>query len=162
MGFYISAEPCNGFRFPFFFIFKLLPSYSVCKIQLHQLLPPTVWALSLAQLQTQHWSNQKDNKWLFVGYTFFFYKILGSGLIPQSCSYFQGFWGSKLLNVRLVVWPSNLCLRKMQYFSGFKTDIYDQWFQNFPNNPFETAEFWSVVSLTAILRLLQMKNSTFL
>ena len=29
----------------------------------------------------------------------FFYKQLGSGLSPESCWYFQGFWGSKLLNV---------------------------------------------------------------
>ena len=33
-----------------------------------------------------------------------FYKQLGSGLIPQSRLYFQGFWGSKLLNACLVVW----------------------------------------------------------
>ena len=33
----------------------------------------------------------------------FFYKQLGSGLSPQSCSYFQVFWGSKLLNGCLVV-----------------------------------------------------------
>ena len=50
----------------------------------------------------------------------FCYKQLGSGLSPQSCLYFQGFWGSKLLN--------NPCLQGMQYFSGFKVDIYDQWF----------------------------------
>ena len=34
----------------------------------------------------------------------FFYKELGSGLSPQSCLYFQGFRGSKLLNGCLVVW----------------------------------------------------------
>ena len=28
----------------------------------------------------------------------FFYKQLGLGLSPQSYLYFQGFWGSKLLN----------------------------------------------------------------
>ena len=33
----------------------------------------------------------------------FFYKRLGSGLSPQSCLYFQGFWGSKLLNGSLIV-----------------------------------------------------------
>ena len=40
-----------------------------------------------------------------------FYKQPESGLSPQSCSYFQGFWGLKLLNGCLVVWPSNLCLQ---------------------------------------------------
>ena len=35
-------------------------------------------------------------------------------------------------------------------------------FSNFPNNAFETTEFWCIVGLTAILRLLQRKNSTFL
>ena len=36
-------------------------------------------------------------------YTSFFYKQLGSGLSPQGCLYFQGFWDSKLLNGCLVV-----------------------------------------------------------
>ena len=31
-----------------------------------------------------------------------------------------------------------------------------------PNNALETAEFWYIVALTTILRLLQRKNSTFL
>ena len=31
------------------------------------------------------------------------YKQLGSGVIPQSCLYFQGFMGSKLFNVCLAV-----------------------------------------------------------
>ena len=43
----------------------------------------------------------------------FSYKQLGSGLSPQSCLYLQGFWGPKLLNGCLVVWPSNLCLRRI-------------------------------------------------
>ena len=30
-----------------------------------------------------------------------------------------------------------------------------------PNKAFETAEFWCIVGLTAILRLLERKNSTF-
>ena len=47
-------------------------------------------------------------------YTCFFYKQLGSGLSPQSCSYFQRFGGSKWLNGCLVAWSSNLCLRGMQ------------------------------------------------
>ena len=34
-------------------------------------------------------------------------------LIPQSCLYFQGFWGSKLFTGCLVVWPSNPYLRGM-------------------------------------------------
>ena len=33
-----------------------------------------------------------------MNYTNFFYKQLGSGLSPQFCLYFDGFWGSKLLN----------------------------------------------------------------
>ena len=45
-------------------------------------------------------------------YTFF--KQLRSGFHPQSCLYFQRFWGSKLLSGCLVVWPSNLCLRGIQ------------------------------------------------
>ena len=47
-------------------------------------------------------------------YTYTFYKQLGSGLSPQGCWYFQVFWGKKLLNVCIVVWPSNLCLRGIQ------------------------------------------------
>ena len=34
----------------------------------------------------------------------FFYKQLRSGLSLKSCFYFQGFWGSKLLNGCLVFW----------------------------------------------------------
>ena len=41
-------------------------------------------------------------------------------------------------------------------------DIYDQRFSNFSSNPFEKAEFWRIVGLIAILRLLQRKNSIFL
>ena len=43
----------------------------------------------------------------------FLYKQLGSGLSPQNCLYLQGFRGPKLLNGCLVVWPSNLCLRRI-------------------------------------------------
>ena len=82
-----------------------------------------------------------------------FDKQLVSGLSPQSCLYFQGFWGSKLLNGCLVVWPSSRCLRGIQWFSGLKIDTYDKWFWNFPNNAFETDEFCCIVDLTAILRL---------
>ena len=38
-----------------------------------------------------------------IYYNTFFYKQLGSGLSPQSCLYFQDFWGSKRLNGCLVV-----------------------------------------------------------
>ena len=51
-----------------------------------------------------------------------------SGLSPQSCLYYQGFWASKLLSGSLVVRPSKLCLQGIHKFSGFKTDIYDQRF----------------------------------
>ena len=93
---------------------------------------------------------------------YIFYKQLGSGLSRQSCLYFQGFRGSKLLNGCLAVWTSNLCLPGIQEFSQFKINIYDQWFQKFPNNAFVTATVWCIVSLTTILRLLQRKNSTFI
>ena len=46
-----------------------------------------------------------------------FYKQLGSGLSPQSCSKvqtFKGFLDSKLLNGCLVVRPSNLHLQGVQ------------------------------------------------
>ena len=58
-----------------------------------------------------------------IDYTYFVYKQLGSGLNPQSCLYFQGFGGSKLLNGCLIVWRSNLCLRGIQKFSRFKIYI---------------------------------------
>ena len=45
---------------------------------------------------------------------YFFYKQLGSDLSPQRCLYFQGFWGSKLLNGCFVVLPSKICLRVIQ------------------------------------------------
>ena len=47
-----------------------------------------------------------------------------------------------------------LCLWGKQQFFGFKHDIYDQWFYNFPDNAFERAEFWCIVGLR--------KNFTFL
>ena len=49
--------------------------------------------------------------------------VLRSVLGPRSCLYFQGFWGSKLLNGCLVVWPGNWGLLGIKWFSGFKTDI---------------------------------------
>ena len=60
----------------------------------------------------------------------FVYKQLGSDLSPQSCLYFQSYRGSKSVNGCLVVWPSNLCLWGIQWFSEFKIDIFDQWFQS--------------------------------
>ena len=53
-------------------------------------------------------------KWYNVNITHLFFKQLGSDLSPEKCSYFQGFWGSRLLNDCLVIWPSNLCLRGIQ------------------------------------------------
>ena len=44
----------------------------------------------------------------------FFHKQLESDLIPQSCLYFQGFQGSKLLIGCLVVCSRNLCPRRTQ------------------------------------------------
>ena len=61
-----------------------------------------------------------------------------------------------------MVWPSNLCLQWKQQLWGFKIDIYNKWFKNFPNNVFETARFWWIVNLTAVLHLLQRKSSPFL
>ena len=81
------------------------------------------------------------NIW-FIGYTYFlFNKQLGLALRPQSCLYFKGFRCSKLLNGCLLVRLRKLCLRGMQLFSGFKIDIHDKWFWNFPSNAFETAGF---------------------
>ena len=44
---------------------------------------------------------------------------------------------------------------------GFKIKIYNQWFQNFLKNVFDTEEFWCIVGLPAISRLLQRKNFIF-
>ena len=75
-----------------------------------------------------------------------FYKQLGSGLRPQSCLYFKGFWGSKLFNGCFGIWQKNLRLLGMQQFSRFKIDIYDQWFKNFANEAFGTAELWTLIT----------------
>ena len=71
----------------------------------------------------------------------FFYKQLGSSLSPQNCLHFQGFWGSKLLNGSLVVWPSNLYLWGIQWFSGFKTDFTVIDFKFFPKMLFRQLNF---------------------
>ena len=42
----------------------------------------------------------------------YFFKQLWSELSPESCLYFQGFRGSKLLNGFLLVWQSNLAFEK--------------------------------------------------
>ena len=81
-----------------------------------------------------HWLfKQQSEFWeMILGYCnklFFYKELVGSALSPQSCLYFQGFQGSNLLNVCLVVLPSNLCLRGIEWFSGFKINIiFDQWF----------------------------------
>ena len=89
-------------------------------------------------------------------YTLFFYKQLGSGLSPKGCLYFQGFWGSKLLNGCLVVWPNNLCLQSKSTFmiSDFKISPITRFLWQLSFGVFSV--------LTAILRLLQRKNSIFL
>ena len=61
----------------------------------------------------------------------FFNKQLSSGLS-------HGFWGPKLFNCCSVVSTSDLCLRGIQWLSGFKSNIYDQRFWNFLKNAFET------------------------
>ena len=63
---------------------------------------------------------------------FFVYELLGSGLSPQSCLYFQGFPESKLLNGCLAVWSSNLCLQGKQWFLGFKIEKMISDFKTFP------------------------------
>ena len=51
--------------------------------------------------------------------------FLGSGL---TFCVFEVFGAQKMVNDCLVVWKSNLYLRAMQWFSGIKIGIYDQWF----------------------------------
>ena len=43
-----------------------------------------------------------------IGLILHLFLIIWSDLNPRSCLYFQGFWGSTLLNGCLVVWPNNL------------------------------------------------------
>ena len=62
--------------------------------------------------ENQRWFH-KNGKTISYTYTFV-YKQVGSGPSPQSCLYFQGFWGSKLFNGCLVVWPSHICLGEIQ------------------------------------------------
>ena len=65
---------------------------------------------------TLDWDSYRDAQ----QFTYFFLQELGSGLIPQSCLYFEVVWDSKLLNGCLVVWPSNLCLQKHSNFEDSK------------------------------------------
>ena len=64
------------------------------------------------------------SKYFFIfnslNYEINFYFLYFEGFSPQSCLYFLGFWGSKLLKGCFVVSPSNLCLWGMQQLSGFK------------------------------------------
>ena len=60
--------------------------------------------------KTDNCVRHKDHMSLFIKvtfmlifYSYFFYKKLELDLSPQSFLYFQGFWGSKLLNGFLVV-----------------------------------------------------------
>ena len=62
----------------------------------------------------------------------FIYKQLGSGVGPQSCLYFQGFMGSRLLNVCSAVWSSNLCLQGIQLFQDLKSTFIISDFKIFP------------------------------
>ena len=55
----------------------------------------------------------------FYLHLFFFYKQLGSDPSPQSCLYFQGFWGSKLLNQGL---SQNLKQVPQNFMKVFNTD----------------------------------------
>ena len=50
-----------------------------------------------------------------------------------------------------MIWPNNLCLRGMQQSAGLKINNCDRWFQNFPNNAYETAKFWCIVGLTIFI-----------
>ena len=46
-------------------------------------------------------------------------------------------------------------------FKYNRIDIYDQWFENFLKNAFETTEFWCIVGSVAVLRLVQGKKPLF-
>ena len=50
-----------------------------------------------------------------------------------------------------MIWPNNRCLRGMQQSAGLKINNCDRWFQNFPNNAYETAKFWCIVGLTIFI-----------
>ena len=53
------------------------------------------WSLFKNKVADRH---QNKNKLSCSHYTFLIYKQLGSGHSPQSCLYFQGFWGLQLLS----------------------------------------------------------------
>ena len=71
---------------------------------------------------------------------------------------FQGFWDSKLLNGCFSS-LTNVC-EECNDFQDSR-HVYDQWFWSFLKSHFETAEFWCIVNLGTILRLLQKRNSSF-
>ena len=87
------SEPCQTSKMKFF-----------AKI-VNDLQPLTIFKIS-SVLDVWLWSSHNIH---FI----FFYKQLGSGLSSQSCLYFRGLRGSKLLNGCLA-WLSNRCLRGMQ------------------------------------------------
>ena len=60
---------------------------------------------------------------------------------------FQRFWSSKSARNTIVF------IIQDRYFWSL--------IWSFPKNAFETAEFWGIVNLTVILRLLHKKSSTF-
>ena len=64
--------------------------------------------LEIVQSLCWSWITQFKDKLLFISSQGQVSQVL------QSCLYFQGFWGSKLLNGCLVVCPSSLCLRAIQ------------------------------------------------
>ena len=94
--------------------------------------------------------------------TYFFYKQLGSGLSPQSCLFFQVAWGLKLLNGCLLVWPSNLCLQEYSNFEDSRPMFKISDFNFLPKMLLRQLNFGAFIGLTAILCLLQRKNSAFL
>ena len=89
-----------------------------------------------------------------------FYKQLGSGLSPQSCLYFQGFWSSELLNDCLVVWPSILSLPGIQLFLKSIFLISD--FLNFPNNALKQLNFGVLSVIVSYFTFVTKEYSTFL
>ena len=95
-------------------------------------------------------------EWL-PNYTFIFIQFL----TPQSCLHFQVFRILRLLNDCLIVWPSKLYLRGMQWFLKFTTGIYNHWFLNFPNNVFEKAEFLCNFGIYSCFTFLTQKKLHF-
>ena len=76
--------------------------------------------LNMYNQETIAFYSQKFISICFMIYTYFLYKPLGSGLSPQSCLYFQGFWGLKLFNCYLIVWPITYVCDKCNNFQDSK------------------------------------------